>query len=243
MVEGTIYYYKNFVHQKMKHPMLPIFITMWFINWIWGRLGKRKIKRSILLLCFTCWRRSSLDGLWVPQGFFCFFKLKNMPKKHWFNNLGWEMAGSIYDVVLECTKEVIKEFPFLAISTNEITTSDTKCWISIHGYILENWQWIPILLNLEKVTNGVIVEKIYNVILQTLLIQKGLIEAKIKKKLVSIKVNGGSMFVGCRTSVSMQMKEKLAPYLVAVHCCAHCTNLAIQTLSSLSIVHHMEDLL
>jgi hypothetical protein len=63
------------------------------------------------------------------------------------------------------TKEVIKEFPFLFISTNEVITSDTKSWISIHGYILEKWQQIPILLNLERVTNGVIAENIYNVIL------------------------------------------------------------------------------
>jgi hypothetical protein len=54
MVEGTFYYYKNFVHQKMKPCMLVVFIAMWFINWIWGRLGKRKIKRSNLLLCSIC---------------------------------------------------------------------------------------------------------------------------------------------------------------------------------------------
>jgi hypothetical protein len=131
-----------------------------------------------------------------------------MPKKHWFNNLSWEMTRSIYDVVLKCTKEVIKEFPFLVIFTNEVTTFDTNSWISIHGYILENWQRMPILLNLDRVTNGVIVGNIYNVILQTLLIQRGLIEVEIFKKLVSIRVNGGSMFVGCKTSVSVQMKEK-----------------------------------
>ncbi len=51
------------------------------------------------------------------------------------------------------------------------------------------------------------------------------------------------MFVGCRFSVSMQMKEKLAPYLVVLHCCAHRTNLAIQTFFSLSIMHRLEDLL
>jgi hypothetical protein len=70
-----------------------------------------------------------------------------------------------------------------------------------------------------------------------------LIEVEIRKKLVSIKANGGFMFVGCRISVSMQMKEKSAPYLVAMHCCAHHTNLATQALSSLSIVHYLEDLL
>jgi hypothetical protein len=65
----------------------------------------------------------------------------------------------------------------------------------------------------------------------------------LEKNLVSIGTNGGSMFVGCKIGVLMQMKEKLAPYLAVVHCCAHCTNLAIQTLSFLSIVHHLEDLL
>ncbi len=57
MVEGTIYYYKNFLQQKMKHCMLPIFITMWFINWIWGKLRRRKRKRFNILLCFPCWGR------------------------------------------------------------------------------------------------------------------------------------------------------------------------------------------
>ncbi len=98
-------------------------------------------------------------------------------------------------------------------------------------------------MNLEKVTNGVIAENIYNVMLQTLLIQGRLIEVEIGKKLVSLGANGGSMFIGCRTSVLVQMKEKLAFYLVVVHCCAHHTNLTIQTFFYLSIVHRLEDLL
>jgi hypothetical protein len=79
--------------------------------------------------------------------------------------------------------------------------------------------------------------------LQTLLIQEGLTKVEIGKKMVSIGANGGSMFSRYRTGVLMQMKEKLAPYLVVVHCCAHHTNLTIQTFSSLSIVHCLEDLL
>jgi hypothetical protein len=47
------------------------------------------------------------------------------------------------------------------------------------------------------------------------------------------------MFAGCRTSVSMQLKEKLAPLLVAIHCCAHHTNLAIQVLFTMAIMQHL----
>ncbi len=63
------------------------------------------------------------------------------------------------------------------------------------------------------------------------------------KKIVSIGANGGFVFIGCKTNVSMQMKKKLAPYLVVMHYCAHCTNLAIQTFFSLSITDCLEDLL
>jgi hypothetical protein len=47
MVEGMIYYCPKFVHKKMKHCMLLVFVTMWLIGWPWGRLGKEKEKGSI----------------------------------------------------------------------------------------------------------------------------------------------------------------------------------------------------
>ncbi len=99
------------------------------------------------------------------EDLFYFFKIKNMPKKHWFNNLGWKMVENIHDVVLECTKNLIKEFPFLALSTNEITTFHIEFQISIYEYVLENWRKIHVLLNLEKVINNVTIKNIYNVMM------------------------------------------------------------------------------
>jgi hypothetical protein len=93
------------------------------------------------------------------------------------------MVENIHDVLSERTKEVIRESPFLALSIDEVITSDTKSWNPIHGYVLENLQQIYVLLNLERVINGVTIENIYNVMLQTLLIQGGLMEAKIGKKI------------------------------------------------------------
>ncbi len=135
------------------------------------------------------------------KDFFYFFKVKSMPKKHLSNNLGWEVAKNIHDVVLECTKKVIKEYPFFVLFIDEVITSHIESWISIHMYVLENWQRIPILLNLEKVTNGVIVENIYNVMLQTLVIQRGLTKVEIGKKMVSIGADGQSMCIGCKIGV------------------------------------------
>jgi hypothetical protein len=44
-----------------------------------------------------------------------------------------------------------------------------------------------VLLNLERVTNGVTIKNIYKVMLNTLLTQVGLTKVKIENKLVSIK--------------------------------------------------------
>jgi hypothetical protein len=100
-----------------------------------------------------------------------------------------------------------------------------------------------ILLNLERVIDGVTTKNIYKVMLNTLFTQVGLTKVKIENKLVSIKVDNGSMFVGCRIGVYVQLKEKLAPLLVAIHSCAHHTNLAIQVLFTMTIMQHLEDLL
>ncbi len=48
-------------------------------------------------------------------------------------------------------------------------------------HVLENWQWIFILLNLERVIDNVIVENIYNVMLQTLVIQGGLTKLRLER--------------------------------------------------------------
>jgi hypothetical protein len=42
------------------------------------------------------------------------------------------------DLVLQHTKKVVKESPFLALSANEITTTNNESRICIHGYIFKN---------------------------------------------------------------------------------------------------------
>lgn len=71
---------------------------------------------------------------------------------------------------------------------------------------------------------------------KNLLVERGFTKVEIGRKLVFIGVNGGSIFYGCKIGLSMQLKDKLTPYLVVVYCCAHHINLVVQTLSSLSIV-------
>ncbi len=64
-------------------------------------------------------------------------------------------------------------------------------------------------------------------------------KVEIRKKFASIGIDDGSMFVGCGTSVYVQLKEKFAPFLVVVCYYAHHTSLAIQVL----FIVHLEDAL
>jgi hypothetical protein len=91
-----------------------------------GEIKEKKKKKVQYIVVFSLLREGHpLMDYKSLKHFFAFPNSKTCPrfKKHWFNNLGWAMVRSIYDVVLECTKEVIKKFPFLVISTLHLTLS------------------------------------------------------------------------------------------------------------------------
>jgi hypothetical protein len=88
-------------------------------------------------------------------------------------------------------KKVVKESFFLTLSIDEVIIANNESWISIHGYVFENWWNTLVLLNLERVINSVIIKIICNVMLKLLLVHSDLIKVKIGEKLVSIITNGG----------------------------------------------------
>ena len=48
----------------------------------------------------------------------------------------------------------MKNARFFSVTCDEVTTLDTQSWISIHGYVCEGWERKPMLLLLERVTDG-----------------------------------------------------------------------------------------
>ena len=59
----------------------------------------------------------------------------------------------------------------------------------------------------------------------------------------SFGTDGVSSFQGLKNGVTTQIKEKYAPFATGIHCCAHHLNLAAQSLSSLPIMHAIEEVL
>jgi hypothetical protein len=70
-----------------------------------------------------------------------------------------------------------------------------------------------------------------------------LTQEETTKRLICFGADGASIFQGCHTGMTFQLKEKFVPYMMGQHCMAHQTNLAIQVLSNLPMVAKLEDLL
>ncbi len=77
------------------------------------------------------------------------------------------------------------------------------------------------MLNLEKVNDSVHVEIIYGIMLNILLIQGRLTKIKIGEKLISIRIDGGDVFIECRTSDFVQIKEKVVLFLAWMSIIVH----------------------
>lgn len=94
------------------------------------------------------------------------------------------------------------------------------------------------MLNLEKVNNNVHVEIICGVMLNTLLIQGRLTKTKIGEKLMSIIIDSGDVFVECRTSDFVQIKEKVVFFLCG--CPLLCTHEKLCSSKPFDFVHSVE---
>jgi hypothetical protein len=70
-----------------------------------------------------------------------------------------------------------------------------------------------------------------------------LTDEKIVKQVVLLGVDGVSMFQGVKFGLIVLLKTQQAPYLIRIHCMAHQTNLAVQSLSSMPMVSKLENLL
>jgi hypothetical protein len=84
--------------------------------------------------------------------------------------------------------------------------------------------------------NGGITNNFKKVIVDNVFQYRGLLEFDLVSKLISFGANGILIFQGVKSGVTTQLKEKFSPYTLRVHCVAHWTNLAIQTLPKLFLM-------
>jgi hypothetical protein len=83
---------------------------------------------------------------------------------------------------------------FIAISADEVTACDNSSWISIHAYLVENWERVPLLLKVQKLVAGTKANDIVAVLVAVLEERGGLKNVDIQKRLVSVGADGDSVF-------------------------------------------------
>lgn len=74
------------------------------------------------------------------QGFFQHLHVPKMPRTHWSVNAGWEMVESMFHIVKLKTGETTFHACFILASVDEVTMIDTTSWISIHLYVVQDWE-------------------------------------------------------------------------------------------------------
>jgi hypothetical protein len=146
------------------------------------------------------------------------------------------MAKVIHDVVFHAIKGVVQKLEYILVSCDELTTINNHSWLSIHVYVKEEWKRLPILLNLQRVVDGSIIDNLTYLIIQSLVEYGGLNEAAIAKKLICFGANGVMVFHSVKSGVTI-------PFVSSVHYMAHCTNLVVQSLNKLNLVSKIKFML
>jgi hypothetical protein len=138
------------------------------------------------------------------------------------------MAEHIENGMKKATKTIIQNAKFVSLTSDEIISMDNASWASVHGYIVQDWCHIPLLLNVKHVLSGSKTNSLTLLIMNYLMTQGGLHEEDLASRLVYFGVDGISTFQGFKSRVIVQIQQQYVPFVTNVHCMAHKTNLAVQ---------------
>lgn len=119
---------KNMVTQVTKSWRCHVVYIQYWISLILAPKVNKNGKSPNAPRSSTCytWPWEGCDWLREHARNVVSLNIKNMPKKLWSDNAGWEMVGSIHHMVLEKTKEILRAMQFMAISANESTSCDNQ---------------------------------------------------------------------------------------------------------------------
>jgi len=156
---------------------------------------------------------------------------------------GWEMAKHIENKVKKAIKTNIQNAKFVSLTCDEVISMDNASWAIMNCCFVQDYCYIPLLLNVKHVIYGFRVDNIILLITNFLMTQKGLHEEDFISKLVYFGVDGVNTFQGFRSKITVQIQQQYVPFVTSVHCMAHHINLVVQTFSHLPLVLHIEALL
>ncbi len=126
-----------------------------------------------------------------------FFDFKCSPKMHWFNTIGWGMAISMHELVINKTKGLVQATRFISLLCDEITTCNQQSWVFIHTYMVENWHINLLLLSLHCVVDAATPNNLTKKMVDAMVLFGDLIRKIMATKFITFETNGVSVFSRC----------------------------------------------
>jgi len=104
------------------------------------------------------------------------------------------MVDCLYSQVKQVVKKKINAAHFIAITCDEVTTVDNGSWLCFHGYIVENYVRMPLLISLQCLVEGATIDALTLVIMKALEGTGDLTFQQISKRLTYFGADGVSTF-------------------------------------------------
>ena len=169
------------------------------------------------------------------QGLYKLLGVPDLPGAHWCDSSAWIMASFMHKLVVEEIHKLVESANFLAVTVNEATSVDNASYLSVHCYVVRDWVRMPLLVSLQRIDCPATADNLTKLIVEVVVTGNGLEKKALAAKLISFGCDGVSTLCGVRTGVTVQIKERYAPFSHGVHCVAHRCNLAFRTLEAFGI--------
>lgn len=99
----------------------------------------------------------------------------------------------------------------MSMGCDEVIIIDTSLWVSIHVYIMKDWDRYSLILSLQKLSEGATFMNLKEVIVGALATNVGMHWSQVAQKLVSFGAYCVSIFEGVHTRVIVQNQRMMPP--------------------------------
>jgi hypothetical protein len=99
---------------------------------VWER--RKKLVQMKLLLHLLMQGRPMTDYV-SAEKLFADLNMPHMPRKHWNEGAGWQMADAMAKIVSDKNRADLAKANYISASVDEVTAVDGSAWLSIHVYV------------------------------------------------------------------------------------------------------------
>lgn len=111
------------------------------------------------------------------------------------------MVENLSNVVQAKKMEIVSVAPYFLVSCDKVTTLDDQSWISIHVYMICDWERMSMLLTLEHITEGNGIANISKMIVDAHTNQGGLNPHQIRDRFMAFGADDASILQGKRNNI------------------------------------------